>query len=64
MSTSRSRKVDILSSSFTLPALEDSFYLFKDNLFTRELLPLNSTNSNKNRIKIDCTNCTYSTLSS
>ena len=58
-------KFNINSPKFKLPSLENSHIMFKNNLFTRELLPLENytiTNNKKlNRIKVSCTNCDYYT---
>ena len=55
-------KNNINSLEFELPSLENSTDVFKNNLFTRELLPLELFDNNNNkikRIKITCTNCNY-----
>jgi len=55
-------KNNINSLEFELPSLENSTDVFKNNLFIRELLPLELFNNNNNKIKpikITCTNCNY-----
>ena len=56
-------KNNINSPEFELPSLDNSTDVFKNNLFIRELLPLELFNINNNnkikRIKISCTNCNY-----
>ena len=58
-------KFNINSPKFKLLSLENSYIMFKNNLFTRELLPLENyiiTNNKKlNRIKVNYINYNYNT---
>ena len=67
MSNSRNIKDNtnnINSIEFKLPSLENSAIIFRERLFTRELLPLelDSNNNTNNRIKVNCTSCNYSNI--
>ena len=58
---SNKNKDNIKSPNFTLPLLENSAEIFKNRLFTKELLPFKK-NENK-KVFIKYTNCNYSLIS-
>ena len=51
MPSNRSKKY-ILDSNFTLPNLDELYYIFKSNLFSIELLPLDSNLITKKTYRI------------